>query len=254
MRPLFRFLLCLVFAIAPALSAQAAGKTYVYAASSLTGAVTTLCAALEGQSGQRFIPVFGASSTLARQILQGAPADLYISANALWMDKVEEAGMIEPGSRMDIAENQLVVAAPTTTAAPLELSDPNTFLKRLGKGRLAMGDPAHVPAGIYGKQALTRLGLWDAVQNRLAAAANVRLALTFIERGETPLGIVYASDLVGRADARAVAVFPAESHSPIRYPLATIRGKSSPEAIAFRRFLQSADGRAILTRYGFQPL
>lgn len=244
----------LALMLAPVVSVHAADKTYIYAASSLTGAISQLCNALEAQTGHSFIPVFGASSTLARQIIQGAPAQLFISANAQWMDRVEAAGMIEPDSRLDIAVNKLIVAAPATLATPLELSSPSAFLARLGKGRLAMGDPTHVPAGIYAKQALISLGLWDAVKSRLAATANVRLALTFIERGETPLGIVYASDLIDRTDAKKIAIFPSESHSPIRYPLATIQGKSSPGTIAFRRFLQSAQGRAILIKFGFQPL
>jgi len=234
--------------------ASAAERTYLYAASSLTGAMTALAAELETTSGHQLIAVFGASSTLARQILQGAPAHIFISAHPLWMDKIADKDLLEPGSRRLIANNRLVVAASRADAAALDLANTKALLQRLGNGRLAMADPNHVPAGIYGKQALQTLGLWGMLQDRLAIASNVRIALSYIERGETPLGIVYASDLVGRPQVTAVALFPDQSHAPISYPMAVLRGRSNAATKAFQQLLQSDKGRAILTRFGFQPL
>lgn len=234
--------------------AGAAEKTYVYAASSMTNAVTAFIEQLHMETPHRYVGVFGASSTLARQIIQGAPAHIYITAHSDWMEAIAKAKLVETETRQNIAKNSLVVVAPTANARPLELTDVNAFSRRLANGRLAMSDPTHVPAGIYGKQALVSLGLWAATENRLAIASNVRIALAYVERGETPLGILYASDLVGRPDVTRVATFPQTSHSPIKYTMAVIRSKATESARAFQRFLQSEKARAILNQLGFEAL
>ena len=233
---------------------HASEKTYVYAASSLTGAITKAANVFEAETQQRVIPVFGASSTLARQIMQGAPANIYISANSLWMDKLESKGLIKTGTRHDIAGNRLVVIAPLADGAPLDLSNAKALISRLAKGHLAIADPQHVPAGMYAKEALRNLNLWTDVKDRLATAANVRIALTYVERGEVRLGVVYASDLYGRKKVIKVAVIPDKSYPAIRYPMAAIKTNASSASIAFQRFLQSSQGRAILSQFGFQPL
>lgn len=234
-------------------AAHSAEKTYIYAASSMTGAVTTLIERQQIKTAHRYIPVFGASSTLARQIIQGAPAHIFITAHPDWMDQIINHNLIEPESLRNIAKNRLVIAAPVSNGLPLDMSDPRAFLARLAHGRMAISDPNHVPAGIYGKQALQNLGLWSGVKDRLAIASNVRITLSYIARAETALGIVYASDLYGQSDIKSVALIPEKSHSTIVYQIAVVREKATESARAFQRFLQSEKARAILGQFGFQP-
>ena len=250
---LIKFVLAGVISFLPSVL-SANEKTYVYAASSLTGAMTQAATTFEAETHQRITLVFGASSTLARQIIQGAPANLYVSANSLWMDMVAGKGLIEADSRHDIAGNRLALVAPVSDSAFLDVLDPNALMSRLGKGHLAIADPRHVPAGMYAEKALRYLKLWSLVKSRLATASNVRIALAYVERNEVPLGVVYASDLYGRTKIKIVAMIPETSHPRIRYPMAVIKANTSPTAIAFQRFLQSSKGRAILTQFGFQAL
>lgn len=235
-------------------AAFAGTKTYIYAASSLTGAITKAASDFKAKTDLSVIPVFGASSTLARQIIQGAPANLFISANPLWMDKVSESQLIEVGSRHDLATNQLILIAPLSNSTAVDLSDPENLMSRMKGNRIAVADPNHVPAGLYAKKALQTLKIWPRIKNHLAMAANVRIALSYVERGEVPFGVVYASDIVERANIKTVALFPATSHPPIIYPIALIRSQSTETAKAFYQFLQSMQGRAILTQFGFTPL
>jgi molybdate transport system substrate-binding protein len=237
-----------------AIPATASEKTYVYAAASLTGAISTVVDQLEKTTGLRVVPVFGASSTLARQILNGAPANLFISAHPVWMERLASEQVIEPESLRSIAKNRLVLATGQADKAAIDLSRPQALLERLGTGRLAIADPDHVPAGLYARQALQSLNLWNPLKSRLAIAANARITVAYVERQETPVGIIYASDLTGRPGLSPIATFAEASHAPILYPMALIRGKSNPVTDAFRQFLQSKDGRAILTQFGFQAL
>ena len=227
-----------------------AKKTYVYSASSLTGAITRAAKVFEVDTGLKVVPVFGASSTLARQIIQGAPASLFISANLLWMDKVEEAGLIELGSRQQLASNRLILIALETTTSPNVVVSPETLLTKIRNQRVAIANPNHVPAGMYAKKALQTLNLWPMIKNNLAMAANIRIALSYVERGEVPFGIVYKSDITGRSNIRNIANFPKTSHPPIIYPMAVMHLKSTQTAKIFQRFLQSQKGRAILTQFG----
>ena len=233
--------------LAPALARAEA--VLVFAAASLADA---LDAAIEA-SGVEARASYASSSTLARQIEQGAPADLFVSANPEWMDWLQVRGLIEPTSRRDLLGNQLVLVA--TEGRPLvRIALPVGIAAVLGDdGRLAVGDPDHVPAGIYAKQALTYYGLWAELRPRLARADNVRGALRLVETGQSPLGIVYASDALASDGAYAVATFAPESHEHIVYPIALTRDHG-PEARKLLRFLKTRKAAAIFERYGFEPL
>ena len=223
----------------------------VFAAASLTDAMTEAGHAYEEKTGREIRFSFASSSTLARQIEAGAPADLFASANEKWMDWLEERSLVEADTRTSPIANGLVLIAPES-GTPLKDETIDNLPALLGKdGRLAIGDPAHVPAGIYGKEALKNLGLWKALEPRLAAADNVRAALALVERGETPYGIVYSTD-ARIAKVRVVAAFPDKSHTPITYPFALIKGGETDEAKDFLSFLTSDAGLAIFERYGFR--
>ncbi len=199
---------------------------------------------------------FAASSALARQIEQGAPADFFASADEAWMDYLEQRGLIAPGTRISLLTNGLVLVAPADGAATVQLTRGGTDLRALlgDRGRIALADPAHVPAGRYAQAALTWLGQWDALAPRLARADNVRAALLLVERGEAPLGIVYASDALAAPGVRVLAPFPAESHPPITYPFAlTSRAAGHAQPRALLSFLASTDSAAIWRRFGFTP-
>ncbi|QDZ08028.1 molybdate ABC transporter substrate-binding protein [Sphingomonas panacisoli] len=193
---------------------------------------------------------FAASSALARQIEAGAPADLFVSADEEWMDALAAKRLIVAGTRADLVGNRLVVVEPVGrhTAVPL---DGRRLARLLGAGPLAMADPDSVPAGKYGKAALTKLGAWDAVAPRVVRAENVRAALALVERGAAPFGIVYLTDARASSKVRVAGVFPAASHPPIVYPIARVATATNPEAEGFRRFLLSPRGRAIFARFGF---
>lgn len=223
----------------------------VLAAASLQEAMTAAANAWAAQRHGRPVLSFAASSALARQIRSGAPADLFVSADKEWMDDVEKAGFVQRGSRADMAGNRLVLIAPARAPLRLRITRGMPIARALGGSRLAMANPDSVPAGKYGRAALTALGVWPDVANRLALGDNVRSALTLVERGEARLGIVYATD--ARASKAVVLVdsFPAGSHAPIRYPLARLSSSRNPEAEGFRRFLLSRAGQDILARYGF---
>lgn len=220
----------------------------VLAASSMQESLTA--AANEWTAAGHPQPVisFAASSALARQIESGADADLFISADEQWMDSVEKAGRVEPGSRHDLVGNALVLIGPIGSK-PMALQVAS-MMSGLGGGRLAMADPDSVPAGRYGRASLQNLGLWPALEPHLARAENVRAALALVERGEAPLGIVYATDAKASSKVQVVAVFPAASHPLIVYPMAMLN-KSSADAKDFSDFLLSPRGQAIFAAHGF---
>lgn len=196
---------------------------------------------------------FAASSALARQIVAGAPADLFVSADVEWMDDLDKRGLLAKGSRVNLLGNRLVLVAPADSRVRVTLRPGVDLRPALNGGRLAMADPDAVPAGRYGKAALTRLRGWDAVAPSVVRAENVRAALALVERGAAPLGIVYATDAKASARVRIVGVFPAASHPPITYPIARIKASRSVEGERFRRFLISPAGRKIFITYGFSP-
>lgn len=222
----------------------------VLAAASLQEAMSAAADAWARMGRGRPVVSFGASSALARQVMAGARADLFASADEAWMDAVEQRGLLRPGTRAALVGNRLVIVAPraSRTAAPLKAGD---IVEALGSGRLAMADPASVPAGRYGRAALVRLGVWPQVAANVVRAESVRAALALVERGAAPLGIVYATDARASAKVRVVAILPAASHPSIRYPLAILSASRHPEAPGFHAFLLSPRGRAIFARYGF---
>lgn len=222
----------------------------VLAAASLQESMNAAADAWARKGHPRPTLSFAASSALARQVAAGAPADLFVSADEPWMDDVERRGLIVAGTRAPFLGNRLVLVAPRANPAiPL-----GELPRALGSGRLAMADPDSVPAGKYGKAALQKLGLWNAVAPRVVRAENVRAALAFVERGAAPFGVVYRTDARASPRVRVAATFPADSHPPIRYPLARLKASASPDAEPFRAFLLSREGRGIFTRFGFTPL
>jgi molybdate transport system substrate-binding protein len=234
----------------------AAAELTVFAAASLRNALEAIEAARRhsGATGARL--AFAASSTLARQIERGAPADVYVSADRDWMDYLVARGRIVEGSRVIVARNRLVLVArgvPAAPAAAIVIGRGFPLAARLDGGRLALGDPGHVPAGRYAKAALESLGLWNAVASRLAPVENVRVALALVARGEAPLGIVYASDAVAEPGVQVLGSFPADSHPPIVYPAAAVVGGAIAEARRYIAFLRSAPARALFQRQGFLP-
>lgn len=225
----------------------------VFAAASLKNALDAIMDEFHRQTGKRAVASYGASSALARQIEQGAPADIFISADLDWMDYLEEKNLIRSGTRRNLLGNRLVLIAPAESAKPVEL-EAGALKSALGTGRLAVANVAAVPAGKYGKAALQNLGLWGEVSNRLAEAENVRAALAFVARGEAPLGIVYETDARAEPRVAVVARFPDASHPPIVYPVAVTVASDSAEAGRFLEALRSRAGAAVFAREGFTAI
>jgi molybdate transport system substrate-binding protein len=254
MRELFARIMVAVALVAAASSACAQGRPpLVLAAASLQEPLSAAGDAWAARRHARPVLSFAASSALARQIEAGAPADLFISADEPWMDEIEKKGLVRPGTRVSFLANRLVMIAPVGSGTRLSVRPGMPLARAVGNGRLAMADPDAVPAGKYGKAALISLGVWPAVANRVARGESVRAALALVERGEAPFGIVYATDARASAKVRVVGVFPAASHPPITYPIATLRTSTSADAEGFRRFLISPAGKAIFRRHGFLP-
>jgi molybdate transport system substrate-binding protein len=230
--------------------AQARGPL-VLAAASMQEALTDAADRWAALKHPRPVLSFAASSALARQVEAGAKADLFISADEEWMDYLQAKGLLRAGTRARLAGNALVLIARKDSRVALKVARGFPLARALGSGRLAMADPAAVPAGRYGRDALMKLGVWDGVAGKVAAAENVRAAMALVERGAAPLGIVYATDARASARVRVVGVFPAASHAPITYPVALLKASADPQAEAFRRFLIGREGRAILARRGF---
>lgn len=225
----------------------------VFAAASLTDALRDLGAQwrARGNPAPRFS--FAASSTLARQIEQGAPADLFMSADEAWANYLQDRNLLANGTRSSPLGNTLVLIAPANIARPLALARDSDLVALLGpNGRIATGDPAHVPVGRYAQAALSWMGQWDRIAPRLARADNVRAALLLVERGEAPLGIVYATDAIASPGVRVVATFPAASHEAITYPFAlTRRGEHNAQARALLAFLIGPEAAPTWQRFGF---
>lgn len=248
LRRLLLFLLLL--GLAPAATAAERGPV-VMAAASLQEALTAAADAWAAKGHARPLLSFAGSSALARQIVAGAPADLFLSADEPWMDAVAKAGLLRPGTRTTLLGNRLVLVGPASGRLRLTPAPGFPLARALGGGRLALADPDAVPAGKYAKAALTALGVWRGVAGRLAPAENVRAAMALVEHGAAPLGIVYATDARASKRVRVVGVFPTSSHPPIRYPVALLKASRHPDAMGFRNFLASREGRAIFARYGF---
>jgi molybdate transport system substrate-binding protein len=194
---------------------------------------------------------YGATSALAKQIENGAPADLFLSADSDWMDYVEIRKLIKPGSRRNLLTNRLVLIAPSTSTAKLVIVPGFPLAKHLGNDRLAVADPNAVPAGKYAKAALESLGVWRDVEPKIAPTENVRAALVLVSRGETPFGIVYRTDALADKKVRVVGEFPAKTHPPIVYPVAMTGMSKGAAASDFLTYLSSPAARAVFEKYGF---
>jgi len=224
----------------------------VFAASSLTDVMKQLGDQFAAEGHPAPVFNFAASSELARQIEQGAVADVYISADEAWMDYVADKSLIDQSSRKTLLTNTLVLVAPSDRPIAIELKVEMDLAGALKGGKLSMANPQSVPAGKYGKEALEKLGVWSAVEASVVRAENVRSALRFVEAGEAAAGIVYATDAKAAGNAVSVSgTFPADSHTPITYPVAVIAGKNAGGAKAFVDFLASQSASAVFEQAGF---
>lgn len=242
-------LLCLRTSAAPA-DRQ---PIVVFAAASLTNALQEVGADFMKSSPLAVKFSFAASSTLARQIENGAPAAVFFSADEEWMNYLQSRGLIQPATRHDVLGNRLVLVAPAASRLTLHVGPDFPILAALAGGRLAIGDPDGVPAGRYAHEALDKLGVWTQVADHLARADSVRSALALVDRGEAPLGIVYQTDASIDDAVRVVAVFPDDTHRPITYPIALVSGAPA-DAAEFSAYVRSPAAGAVFARYGFVPL
>lgn len=227
----------------------------VFAAASLKESLDAAAAAYERQTGTPVRASYAASSALARQIEQGAPADLFFSADLDWMDYLQQRQLLVDASRHNVLGNTLVLIAPQDSQAkPVTLKPGVDLRPLLGDGRLALALTASVPAGKYARAAFEQFGVWEQLQPRVAEGENVRAALMLVARGEAPLGVVYGSDAQAEPKVRVLATFPAGSHAPIVYPVAVVKATRHPGAAAFAQWLRGKQAAAIFRRYGFAPL
>jgi molybdate transport system substrate-binding protein len=248
MRPYCCLPFSVVFLLGLALAAPAAPLS-VYAAASLSAVLEELAPRFDGEV--RFS--FAGTSTLAKQIDAGAPADVILAANANWMDYLEERGRIDTATRVDLLGNALALVAPKDETFGVEIR-PSFDLAAAFGGRLALADPAHVPAGIYARQALQKLGWWENMRGRLAPAPHVRAALVFVERGECAAGIVYATDAVASNKVEVLALLPDSLHARIIYPIAAVKGGRQTEAQRFIDLLRGQPAATVFARHGFVVL
>ena len=229
-----------------------ADSVTVFAAASLKESLDAAAAAFKARTGHHVAVSYGGSNALARHVSNGAPADLFISADADWMDYADKRGVLVPGSRRDLLANDLVLVAPAASTATVKLAPGVRLAALLGDKRIAIANPDAVPAGKYAKAALTSLGAWDEVKDRIAATGNVRAALILVARGEAPLGVVYRTDALVEKSVKILDTFPAGSHPPIVYPMAQVQRMSPPAAFDFVDYLASAEALAIFQKRGFR--
>src|SRR5215471_8042380 len=230
------------------------GEVVVFAAASLKNALDAVNTQWQTDTGKKALISYGASSTLAKQIEQGAPAQMFISADLDWMDYVAQKYLIKPETQSNLLGNRIVLIAHKDKAQPIEIRPGFDLAKALGDGRLSMANVNSVPAGKYGKAALEKLGVWDSVSSKLAQAENVRAALLLVSRGEAPLGIVYQTDAAADPNVKIIGTFPADTHPPIIYPVALTAGATSPDAEAFLAYIKSAKAKPLFEAQGFNVL
>jgi molybdate transport system substrate-binding protein len=223
----------------------------VFAAASLTEAVTEVSAAFTQETGVAVKTSFAASSTLARQIEAGAPATVFFSADEQWMDYLENRKLLAPGSRRNVLGNQLVLVAPADSTATVKITSGPALVQALGGARIATGDPDSVPVGKYAKAALIKLGVWEQIEKQLVRTEDVRSALAFVARGETQFGIVYLTDAKIEKRVKLLDVFPRDTYPPIRYPIAMTAGAGA-DASRFVEFVTGKRAAVIFKKYGFE--
>jgi molybdate transport system substrate-binding protein len=227
----------------------------VFAAASLRNALDEVNAAYDTKTKARTSTSYAASSALARQIESGAPAQVFISADLDWMDYVETKRLIQSATRRNLLSNRLVLVAPADSKVNAQIAPGFPLAQLLGpNGRLAVGDPQHVPAGKYAKAALEKLGVWDSVSARLTASENVRTALALVARGEAPLGIVYETDARAEPKTRIVARFAPDLHPPVVYPVALTTSARGDAPRTYLAFLSQGEARSIFEKHGFTPV
>ena len=242
---------CLVAILSVSSAVNAATELKVYAASSMTNAVNDIAQQFETKYDVTVTPVYGGSSSIARQILNGAPADIFISANTKWMDYLVKSKAVKNDSVTNLVRNSLVLIAPkASTIEPFDFSDANAWNQALEGNRLALGNPVSVPAGMYAKESLTNLSVWKKLERQIAPAKNVRLALALVERGEAPLGVVYKTDALLTDKVKVVGEFANDTHADIIYPAAIV--KDSTQSEQFFEYLKSDDAKKVFAQYGFQ--
>ncbi|MGC9449062.1 molybdate ABC transporter substrate-binding protein [Cereibacter johrii] len=252
-RPALALLLVLPAALALPRPAVAE-EVVVFAAASLKTALDRIAADYEAASGNSVTISYAGSNALAKQIIEGAPADLFLSAAVNWMDEVEKAGLVAEGTRRDLLGNSLVLVAHGRGAAPVEIGPGFDLEGLLGGEKLAMALVDAVPAGQYGKASLETLGIWDAVAPSVAQADNVRATLALVASGEAPYGIVYATDAAADESVSVVGTFPADSHPPIVYPAALLTGAEDAADRAFFERLGAPEAAAVFEAQGFTIL
>jgi molybdate transport system substrate-binding protein len=232
--------------------AAGAAEPIVFAAASLKNALDDAAALYKEKTGMDVTLNYAGSATLAKQIEQAAPADIFFAASTDWMDYLDQRDLIDKDSRVTLLGNAIVLVAPKESGANIEIATGMPLGALLGEdGHLAMANVDSVPAGLYGKAALEHLGVWASVADRVVQADNVRAALAFVASGEAPLGIVYATDAAAEPAVRVVGAFPADSHPAILYPVALTSPANKPEAKAFLDFLKSDAARPAFERQGF---
>ncbi|HWB44086.1 MAG TPA: molybdate ABC transporter substrate-binding protein [Hyphomicrobiaceae bacterium] len=227
------------------------GNLVVFAAASLKNALDAVNAQWHGATGKSATISYGASSALAKQIEQGAPAQVFISADLDWMDYLATKHLIKPETRANLLGNRIVLVAPRERARPVEIKPGFDLVKVLGGGRLAMANVEAVPAGKYGKSALEKLGIWPSVSDRLAQAQDVRAALVLVSRGEAAAGIVYQTDAMAEPNLAIIGVFPENTHEPIVYPIALTAIANGAAASAFLAYVISGAAKPLFEAQGF---
>ena len=247
---IMRWIVALLAAWALSALPASAQTVTVFAAASLKDALDDAGRAYEARTGVKVRVSYAATSAIARQIEQGAPADIFISADSEWMDYLAQRRLIEPSSRRDLLGNRLVLIAPAGSKVALRIGRGMPLDRALGGGRLAVAGP-QVPAGKYAREALAALGVWSTVAGRVVDAENVRTALQYVARGEAPLGVVYETDARVEPRVRIVGTFPAFTHPPIVYPAAVTASSRGSDAARFLAFLSGREALEVFRRYGF---
>ncbi len=242
------------FGPVPPPAAAQSKDVVVFAAASLKNALDDINAQWQREAGKKATISYAASSALARQIEQGAPADLFISADLDWMDYVQQRNLIKADTRGNLLGNRIVLIADKNSTLTTKLAPGVDLASVLGSGRLAMADVSAVPAGKYGKAALEALNIWPTVEGKVAQAENVRAALLLVSRGEAPLGIVYQTDAAADPNVKIIDAFPENTHPPIIYPVAATAGSTHPDAAAFLAYLKSAAAKPLFEKQGFAVL
>lgn len=239
---------------APAFAQAPQQGPVIFAAASMKTALDQIAAAWKAKTGKSVAISYASSAVLAKQIESGAPADLFISADLKWVDYLDKAGLLRPGTRETLLGNQLVLVAPADSKTSLTITKGFDLAGAIGSGKLAVCTITSCPAGLYGKQALEKLGVWTSVEPKLAQADNVRGALLLVSRGEAPFGIVYATDAKAEPKVKVIGTFPESSHEPIVYPAAVPKDSKNPDGAALETYLHAPESVKILKEQGFTIL